>query len=1403
MKKALALVLTLVMVFCMVPSFMLTASATETTIVTHDADYIQQLLRGDGNISIKLDADADKLIEAYSCFETEESDYWNGRFIWTRVGSGEKTIDLNGHRLYVYDQSARYLSALYQQFKYIQKALMIEVPYNASLTVNDSAGGGLIRMDAEMPDKSELRGQDMLMERNIFGVTGGNLTVNGGEIHAGRSKQIYANQATEKNKNHKLIPRAGLYAELCGYCTWILCGTGITTVRGNVTVNGGDIWGRGWDNYTSITRVVGAPNGADDFRDRCAALRVYSNGHVQINGGSFHGRSDADAVQVTNLSGLTVKEGLFDVGTNDWIAIPGLDLHSVIGSTSIQRWEDWYSISPFDAYEGYLGSPVIPTQCIDQQSNAVCDEKSMTVYPLGGDLPLYRIVEDIGIYLNSPLAYETPAAKNEIYSLPDGCSVDSIAWYENGKLISDPSVVYFKEGSSYYAKITLSADNATKFKYTLTEEDISVNGNESQFTLRDDRHILITAEFGKCKAALESAQFSVSSPCAGYTPDYNVRYDDDRYSVCGGYENYTDYRIWYVSDNGTDGWTVMDTDDTFEAGKYYRFSFDIVAGEGEEFAVRNAGSSIQPDISAKVNTRAATVSKAFEQDPSRYVTVTYDFGACPNLIDRIELLTNYPPVDGDTVHYTVSSASDAYYVVGQNSSHYDDYVKWYVSDNGLDDTWTLMGRTSKFEAGKYYRLYVDVHTSAGYEFMTRDLGSIEPYVYPTVNGCYANVIKAYEQDPSEYVTVVYDFGYCNDSVVENIEITDVTAPVAGEKPSYYYNIKGTGYHTDPTANAYYDDWMHNQQLYYAINGIQWWDMTSGSAKDVYENDSFIAGHRYKCRLSLVTDEGYDFLNLRDHDAFPTATVNGMPAEIDEDWTKAGQARVLYEFTCEPQTVSSVRITGIDYPQGGKHPDYTFDTEPSLYCEADSAYGTNNSGIYWYDSQGNMLYPDDTFVEGEAYRVGIKLVPTKQDGVNSCRFSAPVTAYVNGEEVTERLNYDNVHPNSDFVNIYYTFTYVATAAETEPQPDTHVHNMTLVPTSSSTCQKAGNSAYYICQGCHKWFTDANGQNEITNKSTVILPLIPHNYDNGVVTKEATCTETGIRTYTCSACGHSYTEQINKTAHEYNPEGICINCYDWKYRTSMPKLGKATNAQKGITITWSAVKGADAYYVYRKAAGSTKWGNPIASFVTGTSYTDTTAKAGTKYTYTIKAYRGSENSKYDATGLTVTRLTVPSVKVSNETSGIKVSWAKVAGAGSYWIYRKDASSGYKKIGSTTNLSYLDKTAKAGTKYTYTVRAVNGNDLSAYTGVNTVRLATPSVKVSNTKSGPKTTWGKVSGATGYCVYRKTSSGSYAKIATVKTTSYVDKTAKKNVKYYYAVRAYNGKVMSAYTNNGITCKK
>jgi fibronectin type 3 domain-containing protein len=261
-------------------------------------------------------------------------------------------------------------------------------------------------------------------------------------------------------------------------------------------------------------------------------------------------------------------------------------------------------------------------------------------------------------------------------------------------------------------------------------------------------------------------------------------------------------------------------------------------------------------------------------------------------------------------------------------------------------------------------------------------------------------------------------------------------------------------------------------------------------------------------------------------------------------------------------------------------------------------------------------------------------------------------------------------------------------------------------------------------------------------------------------------------------------------------------------SLPATPSVTlsNVAGGVRVSWNTISGADSYYVYRKVSGGS-W-SKIAT-ISGNStvtYTDKTAKAGTKYYYTVRAHSGYVLSEY-VTNKSITYLARPTVKAANASTGVKVSWSKTTGATGYIVYRKTVSGKWtaiKTITSSSTVSYLDKTAKAGTTYYYTVRAYAGstttNRSSFVTDVSIKYLAQPTVTLSNAASGVKVSWSKTTGASGYYVYRKTASGSWSRIKTITsvgTTSYTDTTAKAGTTYYYTVKAYSGKTYSTYVTN------
>ena len=82
-----------------------------------------------------------------------------------------------------------------------------------------------------------------------------------------------------------------------------------------------------------------------------------------------------------------------------------------------------------------------------------------------------------------------------------------------------------------------------------------------------------------------------------------------------------------------------------------------------------------------------------------------------------------------------------------------------------------------------------------------------------------------------------------------------------------------------------------------------------------------------------------------------------------------------------------------------------------------------------------------------------------------------------------------------------------------------HSWELVSTTPATCI-IGEIQHYKCSVCGE-----------TKDVTLSNPLGEHSWDNGKVTKEATCTEDGEKTYTCTVCNTTKTEVIPATGHQH--------------------------------------------------------------------------------------------------------------------------------------------------------------------------------------------------------------------------------------------------------------------------------
>ena len=201
---------------------------------------------------------------------------------------------------------------------------------------------------------------------------------------------------------------------------------------------------------------------------------------------------------------------------------------------------------------------------------------------------------------------------------------------------------------------------------------------------------------------------------------------------------------------------------------------------------------------------------------------------------------------------------------------------------------------------------------------------------------------------------------------------------------------------------------------------------------------------------------------------------------------------------------------------------------------------------------------------------------------------------------------------------------------------------------------------------------------------------------------------------------------------------------------------------------------------------------------------------KYTVTYKLasndYVWEDGTKEDKTFAWSIVPGIPYFKSNYTYNSITLNWDTINGANGYQVYecKKDDTS-CKKLATVTTNTYTHKKLSFNSTHYYKVRsyAKDDNDKninSAFTSLTKVvaKLNAPKVKATkNRYQEVKVSWGKISGAEKYYVYRCEEDGTKCKTLTkVTTNKYTDKTGSKDVTYIYKVRAYRAKKYSSYSN-------
>ena len=266
------------------------------------------------------------------------------------------------------------------------------------------------------------------------------------------------------------------------------------------------------------------------------------------------------------------------------------------------------------------------------------------------------------------------------------------------------------------------------------------------------------------------------------------------------------------------------------------------------------------------------------------------------------------------------------------------------------------------------------------------------------------------------------------------------------------------------------------------------------------------------------------------------------------------------------------------------------------------------------------------------------------------------------------------------------------------------------------------------------------------------------------------------------------------------------YGKKTNVGVPEITSVANGADGVIVKWSKVKGADKYYLYRKNEDSS-W-KKIKTTKTSGTYTDESAKNGTKYTYMVRAVDNNKLSQYYE-GEKITCLGIPKLSsVKNYTSSVKLTWKKVSSADGYYVYRKGENGSWKQIAKLkggSKVSYTDKSVSCSETYKYTVRAYDGKVKGCYdnSGIKTIFLKNPrEIKVENSDLGLVINFNKIEAAKTYDIYRKTLDGEWEKISSVvgsDTTSFIDLDVENGQTYSYSVKALNGKYSSYFNKTGV----
>ncbi len=242
---------------------------------------------------------------------------------------------------------------------------------------------------------------------------------------------------------------------------------------------------------------------------------------------------------------------------------------------------------------------------------------------------------------------------------------------------------------------------------------------------------------------------------------------------------------------------------------------------------------------------------------------------------------------------------------------------------------------------------------------------------------------------------------------------------------------------------------------------------------------------------------------------------------------------------------------------------------------------------------------------------------------------------------------------------------------------------------------------------------------------------------------------------------------------------------------PKISGFSNTATGTTISWAKpAEGVRTRVYYKDGESWVRIGETADSSMVHDNLTP-----GQSYTYTLRYVdkNGKFISNFNHEGWDNTFIEPPVITdmICTE-DGVKLTWSQPAGAEKYRLYFRGKNGWTRLTDTAENTAFVANLTK-GSSYTFTVRCITpeGDAFTSYhTSGKTVKYELPPsiTSFTNTASGVKVTWEKVTGAAKYRLYYKEGTG-WKRIAETADTSAVHDKLKGGDTYTYTVRCLDAK--------------